>query len=272
MISVVCVYNNESLLKDYLLNSLENQTVEFELIKIDNTRNRFRSAAEALNDGGKRAKGKYIMFVHQDVRLSSNSWLEDAEKILDYLPKLGIAGVAGAKKTGNPKKLEVVTNVKHGIPPRNASYNLIKNPVEVETLDECLVIIPKPMFDTIMFDEKVCDDWHLYAVDYCLSVRKLGYFAYAIPLFVYHLSEGALFTNYFKIILSFGEFSKKYYQNLEKIRNKHKMCYDRICTPCGIWDTSYPVILQRVLRSAKLGLNPISKRIVILRKRCVRNL
>ena len=57
MISIVCVYNNERTLKNVLLKSLENQTVEFELITLDNRDNRFKSAAEALNDGGAKAKG-----------------------------------------------------------------------------------------------------------------------------------------------------------------------------------------------------------------------
>ena len=77
MISVVCVYNNEKILRDYLLKSLEGQRSEFELIKIDNTQSTYRLAAEALNYGGKKARGTYIMFVHQDVDLSSHSWLKN---------------------------------------------------------------------------------------------------------------------------------------------------------------------------------------------------
>lgn len=55
MISIVCVYNNQDILNDWLLKSLKNQTIKFELIKIDNTRNTFKSAEEALNYGGKKA-------------------------------------------------------------------------------------------------------------------------------------------------------------------------------------------------------------------------
>jgi len=73
MISVVCVYNNERTFKNVLLKSLENQTVGFELIALDNRGGRYRSAAEALNYGGEQAKGDYIMFVHRDVSLAV-SW------------------------------------------------------------------------------------------------------------------------------------------------------------------------------------------------------
>ena len=71
MISIVCVYNNERLLADFLLDSLSRQTVHYELITIDNTENQFTSAVQALNCGGRKARGKYIMFVHQDIRLCS---------------------------------------------------------------------------------------------------------------------------------------------------------------------------------------------------------
>ena len=55
MISIVCVYNNERLLADFLLDSLNRQTVHYELITIDNTENQFASAAQALNCGGRRS-------------------------------------------------------------------------------------------------------------------------------------------------------------------------------------------------------------------------
>ena len=57
MFSIVCVYNNEGLLKSHLLKSPKDQTASYELILEDNTESKFSSAAEALNHGGRRAKG-----------------------------------------------------------------------------------------------------------------------------------------------------------------------------------------------------------------------
>jgi len=95
MIAIVCVYNDERVLADFLLDSLSRQTVHYELITIDNTENQFTSAAQALNFGGRKAHGKYIMFVHQDIRLCSIEWMRDAERMLESLPNLGVAGIAG---------------------------------------------------------------------------------------------------------------------------------------------------------------------------------
>ena len=82
MISVICVYNNKEILNKYLLKSLKIQTETHELILLDNIGGKFKSASEALNYGGKKAKGDYLMFVHQDVDLCSKTWLENVESIL----------------------------------------------------------------------------------------------------------------------------------------------------------------------------------------------
>lgn len=270
MISVVCVYNNEKILQENLLRSLENQTVKFELIKIDNTKGIFKSAAEALNYGGKSAKGKYVMFVHQDVNLCSNSWLEDAEKILDSLPDLGIAGVAGMRKSKVLKICDV------GIVLRESGIGMIyhghkkepwmcnknfEEPIEVQTLDEQVLIIPKNVFENLKFDYKTCNGWHLYGVDYSLSVKKLGLKPYVLPLPVCHQSTGSL--------------NKEYYITLNKIFKKHRK-QKKIYTTCGIWYTNNFFncfgLLMRAIRSEigkwigrnNVGAKPYIKRMKLL--------
>jgi len=86
VISVVCVYNNKTILEDCLLKSLHVQTTEYESILVDNTEGRFKSASKALNFGAGNAKGKYVMFVHQDVDLCSNSWF-NSEKWDKLFPR-----------------------------------------------------------------------------------------------------------------------------------------------------------------------------------------
>ena len=182
MFSIVCVYNNDKILKNNLLKGLENQTVEFELIPVDNTRNRFKSAAEALNYGGVKAKGKYIMFVHQDVELPSNSWLGNVEKMLEEVSDLGIAGVAGmSEKGGNYKERRKFGATSQGV-------SLFQKPEEVQTLDEAMLIIPNPVFRKLKFDEAIFDGWHCYGADYCLCIRQLRLKAYIIPAFIRHRS------------------------------------------------------------------------------------
>lgn len=51
MVSLICCYNNLQQFQA-MKKSLENQTVEYELIGIDNRANEYKSAALALNVGG----------------------------------------------------------------------------------------------------------------------------------------------------------------------------------------------------------------------------
>ncbi len=179
MISVVCVYNDEETLKRALLGSLRHQTAEFQQVLLDNRDGRFRSAAEALNYGARQAKGDYIMFVHQDVWLASKSWLEDVESILNAIPDLGVAGVAGVSENGRNWE----ERVRLSIEVLDAAYGIdqITSPEEVQTLDECLLIVPRRVFDRLQFDEETFDGWDSYGADYCLSVKRLGLRAYVIP-------------------------------------------------------------------------------------------
>lgn len=221
MISIVCVYNDKEVLEQYLLKSLNTQSVEYELILIDNIQGKFKSAPEALNYGGNKAKSDYLMFVHQDVELKSDKWLEEIENVVNSLDNCGIAGVAGV-----PENEFLKSNIENGIPPVKPGEE-IKIPTHVQTLDECLVIIPKSVFIEHKFDEKLLG-WHLYTVDYCLSIKKQGFNVYVLPSHTYHRSYMI-------------QYPLEYFQLLKIIFQKHKEDYKMIYTSCGIWNTSYPI-------------------------------
>ncbi|WP_083494631.1 glycosyltransferase [Pyrodictium occultum] len=160
MISVIVVYNDVRILNEWLLESLKNQSADYELIALDNRKGDFPSAANAYNYGGLRARGDYLMFVHQDVRLLGNTWIEEAERILRNLPKLGAAGVAGKRCDIRG----VITNAIHGVPPRPAGQIRISKPVKVQTLDPLLIIVPRKVFQRLKYDEHTCNGWHLYSI------------------------------------------------------------------------------------------------------------
>ena len=223
MISVVCVYNNKKKLSDVLLKSLANQTTAYELITLDNTGNRYRSAAEALNCGGVKAKGAYIMFVHQDMWLGSDSWLADVEETLKSIPNLGVAGVIGMVDEGR-NRLERVRFSVDVYDEEWGEISRVKEPEEVQTVDECLLIVPRTVFSKLQFDERVCDSWDNYGADYCLSAKQLGLKAYVIPA---HCSHSCL-RAYYQI----WEF-KDLLKSQKRLYKKHKSNYKRIYTWMG---------------------------------------
>jgi GT2 family glycosyltransferase len=262
MLSVVCAYNNERLLADCLLRSLDCQKALFELIAVDNTKNKFKSASEALNHGAARARGKYVVFVHQDVCLSGNAWLDDAETMLSSLPNLGVAGIAAKSEDD-----EILTNVTHLIPPKPAGTKTLQEPVKVQAVDECLIVVPRTVFDEVKFDEVACDGWHLYAVDYCLSCAELGFETYVLPLSAYHRSTGGTLVPahvFDRLVSALSRGAptvpSAYYRSLKKVLKKHKKQTSKVYTVFGVWRTTYPLALQRLLILMKRNLRKICHR------------
>ena len=232
IVSFICVYNNEEILNQYLMPSLNKQNTEYELILIDNRENQFNSAASALNYGGRKAKGKYLIFTHQDIFIDNPNWIEETVQQLEKLKNWGIAGVAG--KTNDR---HIRTNIKHGIDSVAVSPFNLKKPIIASTVDECLFIIPKDVFSKYSFDEENCFDWHLYATDYVLSIQEKGYDAYVIPTYLEHKSKGS-------------SMSKGYYDTLKKLQKKH---HDKkiIRNIMEDWYTFLPVFIQKTFHIIK---------------------
>ncbi|MDT8782608.1 MAG: hypothetical protein IAX22_08215 [Candidatus Bathyarchaeota archaeon] len=170
--------NDEQIFRENLMRSLSNQDTKYQLIIVNNQNNRFSRIPSALNYGGEKAKGNYVMFVHQDVVLVGNSWLKKVEDILSKIPDLGVAGVAGVTETGQYAGFIYDRGELWGSP--------IKKAIPVQTLDELILIIPKKCFEKMKFDENF--SFHSYGADYCLTAKKMGYSIYVLPLFVKHNS------------------------------------------------------------------------------------
>ncbi len=228
MISIICVYNDKKVFNRYLQASLKRQTEDYELVALNNSQNQFSSAAQALNAGAAQtiASSKYLMFVHQDIDLRDSEWLAKAEKILDAIPTLGIAGAAGTPKQNGV----LLTNITHGPKKSVPGKYTLQTPIPVHTLDECLVIIPRAVFEKAQFDEQTCDAWHAYVVDYCLEMHQLSLGVFVLPLNLHHGSLGSR--------------NRSYYQALKKVLLKHRSFYSIIYTTCGHWRTRIPLSFQ----------------------------
>jgi|SRR5208337_2611047 len=209
MISIVCVYNDEDFFDRCLRKSLLRQSAEYELLPVDNRSSRYPSAAAALNAGAEAAKGQWIMFAHQDIRLIADDWLTKAEGLLDRLgPDFGWAGVAGRAADGAPRGFLLGWKALLGEP--------FSAPTEVQTLDECVLITrTRP---GSYFDEQL-GGWHIYGVDACCRAALAGKRNYVLSLLAHHDSRSL---------------------NLAGLSEAHKTVWDRhgaevgtIWTSCG---------------------------------------
>lgn len=225
MISIICICNNRRMYNDILAKSLARQhECSYEILRIDNQNNRYNSAIKAFNSVINEAKGDYLMFVHQDIALEDDYFLNKVEDYFKTHPKTGIVGVAGCKDN------VVYSNIEQSNPRKRVSETVLKKPKMVNSLDECLFVIPKETLLNHPFDETLCDHWHLYAVEYCYQMKKANKDVVVLPLNAYHVSEGD-FMN------------EGYYETLVKVAHKYQKDYKKIDTTIRSWHTN-PVVLK----------------------------
>lgn len=225
MISIICICNNRKVYNRYLAKSLATQRAcSYELLRIDNQGNRYKSAINAFNSVVKEAKGDYLMFVHQDIALEDDYFLNKVETYFKQHPQTGIAGIAGVKDR------RIYSNIEHSTPRVRVSKENMLKETSVNSLDECLFVIPKQVLIDYPFDENACNHWHLYTVDYCYQMKKLNKDVVVLPLKAYHLS--------------YGDFMNEgYYETLLKVANKYHKDFSHIETTLRSWSTN-PIKLK----------------------------
>lgn len=242
MLSIICVYNKKNVLKDRLLNSLHSQNYnDYEEILVDSVEHGFSSASEALNYGGNLAKGDYLIFLHQDIVLEDKNVLS---KIADYCDKntFGCAGVAGFT-VKNSKRLNFYSNIVHGDQKKKIADDVqtINQVREVYSLDECVLIIPKNVFEQYKF-RYLGETWHMYALDYALQMQDSNQNILVFPIKLWHCSDGKSFNlNYFDAVEVL----------CEKSRGQHQKIY----TIWGKWPTNSLLINLKIMyRKARYRL------------------
>lgn len=193
---------------------------------VDNRWLRYDGAAEALNQvvnlNNKRLLGDILVFCHQDIAFDDTTLWERAEKEFLANPNQ-ILGVAGVLHTGR-----VVSNLKYLDSMEYITRLQIQEKTQAESLDECLFMIPKRLYDILHFDEYVCHHWHLYAVDYCYAARTLfGIKSYVLPESIYHKvnAERGLTTD------------NHFLKSIWRMCGKYRKTFPVIYTPCYIVST-----------------------------------
>lgn len=212
-VTLVCCYNNEVQYETFV-KSLEEQTVPFELIGIDNANQKYTSCSKAYNSILSEVQTEYIIFSHQDIILDEPDMLG---KFVGYLGKINtfdILGVAGAK--AGEKRIFTNVNNGKGI---FAGEERIVGLQEFDTVDECFFGGTTQCFRKYPFDEALCDDWHLYAVERCLNTKVNGNNVYACDISLIHNSVGRI--------------SHGFNVNLYRICKKYAGSFKQLRTTCA---------------------------------------
>lgn len=238
IISIICVYNNQNQFESQLKASLESQDVDYELIDIDNTNNKFKSAAEALNCGSKKANGDILIYSHQDIYLKRSDELNRFAKAIENCEIGTIIGTQGVKE---PSKI-YYSNISCG----DEDIYSIKNDYPeqlyaVSCVDEGFFGMKRETWNLLKFNENLCDNWHLYCVEMCLHTRKEGNKVYVFPSQLHHFS--------------LGKISLGYMNNLKRLCNVYRNDFKYI------WTTCYKVKTNRIYINLLYGIWCLNRKI-----------
>ena len=234
-LSFICPSNNPQMFNDNIVASLDRQkNRDFELILVDTQKEHYSSAATALNAGAARATGEYFVFLHHDIVLESEDFIDELLKMIESCDFI-VAGVAGAIRYDWPRLYRVRSNIEHGVSgsrrvPGKTAFTEI---APMESLDECFFIIPAEVFKKRGFYEFM-PTWHLYAVEYCLWAYDQGIDnpVLLFPVRLWHQSAG-------------NSLDKSYFTALRRLRKIYRR--DIICT-VGAWPINPIGFEYRVLR------------------------
>lgn len=210
-VSVVIVYTNTEQLTE-AVKYLESQSIfkSVELILIDNREKRFSSAASALNYGAEKAVGEIVVFMHQDVYLWDDKFLEKYYKLLHEKPNL-ILGVAGVAKKDHLRYYDFCESKDRVFRGRSSHGELM----QAITVDECLFAMQKALWQKLKFDEKTCDNWHFYGADICYNNLLNGGDNMILSAEICHESKGNAYNKSFR--KSLKAMIKKYRGKLKKL-------------------------------------------------------
>lgn len=241
-VTFLCCYNKPEELESMLLQSYARLDKNLcNIILINPAEKRFRSAAEAYNktiEQQKKELGEILVFCHQDVAFDNSSFLDSIISELSEEPEQ-ILGFAGMADNGH-----VVSNLKYQGNKSFITRNRLKEKTKAISLDECCFAMTQSTYFKLRFDEKVCNHWHLYAVEMCYNARRNGFQSYILPDTIYHKKDG-----------SEGMHTDKHFlASMWRLTKKYSKDFDYIYAPCYICRTNRICAAIKILRSTLRNL------------------
>ena len=141
------------------------------------------------------AKGRYVIFCHQDVRIHDDTIAELDQRLAELDekdPDWALAGNAGGISAG---RLALRISDPHG-----EDRHIGELPARVMSLDENFIIMKR---DVRIGFSRDLSGYHFYGADICLIADIQGYSAYVIDFHLEHLSGGLKGASFFETETAF---------------------------------------------------------------------
>lgn len=200
MISIIICSTSHTLCDITYNNIKDTIGVNYEIILIDNSQNKF-SIFSAYNEGLKKSKYPILVFIHEDIMFRTGNWGELICKAFNSNKEIGMIGVIGStmifdiswgwwsapqigriiqsNKTTERKNL-FVTN-----------HNNTPHLIDAVVCDGLFLAFPRIIFDKVSFDTKTYKGFHGYDMDISMQVLESGYKIKIIDnILIEHFSRG----------------------------------------------------------------------------------
>lgn len=169
-----------------------------------------RSMAEALNRGGERARGDWLVFCHDDITFVARDFAARLKACLERHDLVGVAGttrMAGPSITwaGAPHVHGWITHVRPDGSLRPSIAGARTGVIAgAEGLDGVFLAMRRTTFERIRFDPHTFDGWHGYDLDFSLRAARAGLScAIATDLTLTHASYGSFDAAYARYAQAF---------------------------------------------------------------------
>ncbi|MCI4318995.1 MAG: glycosyltransferase family protein [Thermoplasmata archaeon] len=180
--------SDPAIAEQYVLPGLrEAERAGAELVVLDNSANRrYTSIAAAYNDGAERSHGRFLVFVHQDVRFAGPETYAALERFVSTT-RFGVAGPSGIVGTRLYYSDTEVLRTDPGL--------AVTEPIRADLLDEALFVVERNVWEREPFRPAVTRGFHLCAAEYSLRMVTSGEAVYLVPLAFAHFNLGPAARN-----------------------------------------------------------------------------
>lgn len=173
---ISCV-NNQQLYHEslYYINNLElPEGYEIECISVENA----ESMTEGYNKAMKASDAKYKVYLHQDVYITNQNFIEDMLSIFNCNDKIGMLGVAGSKSIpvngiwweANETYGKVYES--HTGEMQLLAFNKVVGKYQsVQAIDGLIMVTQQD----ILWREDIFDGWHFYDISQSVEFQIAGY-------------------------------------------------------------------------------------------------
>lgn len=189
LFSVISWVNNQKLYREMVASF---ESIDCEFIELGQE---YESMAQAYNAGTEKAKGKYLVYCHQDARLIDPDFTAKVTRTFALHPEIGLMGVAGTINN-NQRSVwfkESANSYLGGIKEHGDWLCFGQTDCMARTIDAVFMVTNK----RLMFPE-ILPGIHLLDAWMCRQTEDLGYYNWVSDIKVHHLSPGDPNTQSFR--------------------------------------------------------------------------